>query len=238
MWRRLWRPPQGPRLEVRIPRDPNRLAPAAGISPATCYFSTPDRMRRCFPNAAAQIFLCKGELRLEADALTFVTQWQTRLVIPLVAIEDLSVGQFQMWTTPWVMQYERLNFLSVTYNKDGRSETVHLTPCRRQRRRVGNQRTDRGLVRSDSDSGDSAEGFCATRYRTARLDYQRRTGLEQEGLAARCCLADCIRVGRVAVPLRLRFFSEPIGMVVFMITWLLLLTVIWFSVGFLGQTPP
>ena len=49
-------------------------------------------------------------------------------MIPLKDIEDLSIGQFQMWTTPWVMQYQRLSFLAVTYSKDGHSETVHLTP--------------------------------------------------------------------------------------------------------------
>ena len=72
-------------------------------------------MRNCFPGPQAQIFQCKGDLRLEAEALVFVSLWQTRVVIPLREIRDLSIGQFQMWTTPWVMKYERINFLAVTF---------------------------------------------------------------------------------------------------------------------------
>jgi hypothetical protein len=43
------------------PKNANNPAPRA-----TCYFSTPGRMRNCFPGPQAHIFLCKGELRLAA----------------------------------------------------------------------------------------------------------------------------------------------------------------------------
>jgi serine/threonine protein kinase len=108
--------------------------PGVGPTQATlqrrdiCYFSTPERMRNCFPWPQAHIFQCKGELRLETENLTFVSPWQTRFVIPLTEIRDLSIGQFQMRTTPWAMKYARLNFLSVTFEIDGRQRTVHLTP--------------------------------------------------------------------------------------------------------------
>ncbi|HEY5914649.1 MAG TPA: serine/threonine-protein kinase [Verrucomicrobiae bacterium] len=95
---------------------------------AACYFNTRQKMRDCFPSAAARIFTCKGELVLEADQLTFVTPWRTTIRIPLKSIEDLSVGQFQMWTTPWVIKYARIDFLSVSFQQDGKLQTVHLTP--------------------------------------------------------------------------------------------------------------
>jgi tRNA A-37 threonylcarbamoyl transferase component Bud32 len=95
---------------------------------AACYFSTPQRMRHCFPGPQAHIFQCKGELRLEAAELVFISPWQTRVVIPLKEIRDLSIGQFQMWTTPWVMKYERLNFLAVTFGAEAGPRTVHLMP--------------------------------------------------------------------------------------------------------------
>jgi hypothetical protein len=95
---------------------------------ADCYFSTPRRMRNCFPSPHAHIFQCKGDLRLEAEKLTFISPWQTRTVIPLREIRDLSIGQFQMWTTPWAMKYDHIFFLSITFGMSGREQTVHLTP--------------------------------------------------------------------------------------------------------------
>jgi len=95
-----------------------------------CYFSTPERMRHCFPSPQAHIFQCKGELRLEAENLVFISPWRTRVVLPLNEIRDVSVGQFQMWTTPWVMKYERIFFLSITCGPAGGERTVHLTPVR------------------------------------------------------------------------------------------------------------
>ena len=107
-------------------------AVAAPAAPAgrrgSCYFSTPDRMRKCFRGPQAQLFQCRGELRLDDANLVFVSPWQTRVVMPLKEIRDLSIGQFQMWTTPWVMKYERLNFLAVSFGAGERLRTVLLTP--------------------------------------------------------------------------------------------------------------
>lgn len=103
-------------------------AAAGDIERAACYFNTPRRMRDCFPSAAARVFTCKGELALQERELTFVSPWRTTVRIPLESVEDLSVGQFQMWSTPWVMKYARLNFLSVTFRDEGRLQTVLLTP--------------------------------------------------------------------------------------------------------------
>lgn len=116
------------------PLDPASVVAQPSPSPDTsarqapCYFSTPRRMRHCFPGPAAHIFLCKGALRLEEAKLTFLSPWQTSIAIPLQAIRRLSVGQFKMWHTPWVMKYARINFLAVTFTQDGRTLTVHLTP--------------------------------------------------------------------------------------------------------------
>ena len=106
--------------------SPAGLAGAARVAP--CYFSTPERMRNCFPGPQAHIFQCKGELRLEGAELVFISPWQTRVVIPLKEVRDLSIGQFQMWTTPWVMKYGRFNFLSITFGAEDQQRTVHLTP--------------------------------------------------------------------------------------------------------------
>jgi len=93
----------------------------------SCYFSTPERMRNCFPGPQAQIFQCKGELRLELESLTFISPWQTRVVIPLKEIRELSIGQFQMWVGPWGMKNEKVHFLAITYGSGSQQRIVHLT---------------------------------------------------------------------------------------------------------------
>jgi tRNA A-37 threonylcarbamoyl transferase component Bud32 len=110
--------------------SPAQPAPAAAVPPVrvACYFNTPSHMRDCFPSAAARIFACKGELELGTENLTFTGSFRTTVTIPLKAIEDLSIGQFQMWTTPWVRKYARINFLAVTFREQGQSKTVLLTP--------------------------------------------------------------------------------------------------------------
>jgi len=102
--------------------------PAQAGRRSVCYFSTPKRMRNCFPGPQAHIFQCKGELRLDAAELIFVSPWQTRVVMALKEISDLSIGQFQMRTTPWVRKYARFNFLSITLGASGKQRTVCLTP--------------------------------------------------------------------------------------------------------------
>ncbi len=95
---------------------------------AACYFSTPEQMRHCFRTPQPRIFQCKGDLWLESETLTFISPWQTRVVIPLRAIRNLSLGQFQMWSTHWLMKNERICFLSVTFGNGHPPRTVHLTP--------------------------------------------------------------------------------------------------------------
>jgi hypothetical protein len=85
-------------------------------------------MRDCFPSAAARVFTCKGELQLDAESLAFTSHWRRTITIPLKDIEDLSVGQFQIWLTPWMMKYARISFLSITFRQQGQLQTVHLTP--------------------------------------------------------------------------------------------------------------
>jgi tRNA A-37 threonylcarbamoyl transferase component Bud32 len=109
--------------------QPGPMAPAP-VRRTDCYFSTPRRMRHCFPGPQAHIYQCKGELLLEAQHLTFVSPWPAPITIPLKDIRDLSIGQFQMWTTPWVMKYSRVNFVSVTYDMNGAQRTVCLTPVK------------------------------------------------------------------------------------------------------------
>jgi hypothetical protein len=191
-------------------------------------------MRNCFPSAAAQIFICKGELRLEADALTFLSPWQTRMVIPLRDIEDLSIGQFQMWTTPWVMQYERLNYLSVTYRKDGRSETVHLTPvapgaasARQINEEIG------GWFEAIQKAVMARRGVAPRVTEPRAVTISAEPAWNRKGVPLFIALLAAF--GLVVWRLRSGFgrAPEPFGMVVFGVTWLLLLAVIWFSIGFL-----
>ncbi len=65
-----------------------------------CYYSTPERMRDCWPGFGAHIFVCKGELRLDGEKLEFFSDWRTSLTIPLESIRELGIGQFKLWHTP------------------------------------------------------------------------------------------------------------------------------------------
>ncbi len=227
----------GMKPEVQSPKpetDQSLLASAAAIRRGTCYFSTPERMRHCFPSAAAQIFICKGELRLEAEALTFLTPWQTRMVIPLRDIEDLSIGQFQMWTTPWVMQYERLSFLAVTYRKYGRSQTVHLTPVppgvasgRQINEGIG------GWFEAIQEAVTAKSGIAPRATEPRAVTISAEPAWNRKGVPL--CIALVAAFGLAMWRSRSVFGPrpEPFGVLVFVTVWLLLLAVIWFSVGFL-----
>jgi tRNA A-37 threonylcarbamoyl transferase component Bud32 len=123
--------------QVPASHGPTVLLPTPGASAAAgavpprrvaCYFNTPARMRDCFPSAAARIFTCRGELLLDATTLTFTNPWRAAITLPLKDIADLSVGQFQMWSTPWLMKYARINYLCITFRRAGQLQTVHLTP--------------------------------------------------------------------------------------------------------------
>ncbi|MBX3747082.1 MAG: serine/threonine protein kinase [Verrucomicrobiae bacterium] len=116
-------------LKPGSPSPPESLVSLeAGSKRSPCYFSSPDRMRNSFPGPQAHIFQCRGELRLEGSELVFLSPWHTRVMIPLREIRDLSLGQFQLWSTPWVMKYGRVSFLSITFGSGPGSRIVHLTP--------------------------------------------------------------------------------------------------------------
>ncbi len=232
--------------EVKTDVEHITATPASSAAPAqgaiysaigrqgTCYLSTPERMRNCFPSAAAQIFHCKGELQLAPKALAFVSPWQTRIVIPLEDIEDLSIGQFQMWTTPWVMQYERLNYLSVTFAKDGRRQTVHLTPVA-------------GGTASAQQINEQMGGW----FEAIRTAVVAQTGVAPHVSEPRNVLTSAEPAwNKKGVPLLIallvtaglvvwhprRVFGpapEPLSVALPVILWLCLLGLIWFSYGFL-----
>jgi Carboxypeptidase regulatory-like domain/Bacterial Ig-like domain len=195
-------------------------------------------MRKCFPSAAAQIFICKGELRLGPEALTFLTVWQTRVVIPLKDIEDLSIGQFQMWTTPWVMQYERVNFLSVTFSKEGRRQTVHLTP-------VPAETTSAHQINEQIGGWFEAiqEAVIARTGAAPRVSEPHTVSISAEPAWNRkgvpLTIAFLVALGLVMWRFRSIFSSasEPLAVVVFVIMcvimWLLLTALLWFAIGFL-----
>lgn len=113
------------------PWTPQTAAEVLPIRRAACYFSTPERMRHCFPSPHAHVFQCKGDLRLETEELVFISPWRTRVVMPLRAMRELSIGQFQMWATPWAMKCERIYFLSISFGTDDQPRVVHLTPVPR-----------------------------------------------------------------------------------------------------------
>ena len=200
----------------------------------TCYFSTPERMRHCFPSAAAQIFICKGELRLDAEALTFLTPWRTRVVIPVKDIEDLSIGQFQMWTTPWVMRYERLSYLAVTYGTGGRSETIHLTPVP-PGAASGQQINEQigGWFEAIQKAVTAQRGTAPRVSEPRAVTISAEPAWNRKGVPL--FIALLATFGLFVWRFRSGFGSvpEPLGIAVFVILWLLLMAVIWFSIGFL-----
>ncbi len=197
---------------------------------ATCYFSTLQRMRNCFPGPAAHIFLCKGELILEAERLRFVTPWQTEVVIWLKDIQDLSIGQFKMWHTPWVMKYERLNFISLTFAPDGQEQTVHLTP------------TAPGAVSTDDLNAQTAAWFKSIQEAVITLTGQAPAVSEPEAVSVSAQPA----WNRKGVPLTLGSLlalllaylvpgqvMDPLALSLLVASGLLMLAGGWYSVGFL-----
>jgi len=64
----------------------------------------------------------KAQLLLDDRQLTF-SGAGTHTVIPLTAIGDLSIGHF-----PWIMNPVGLDFISVTYDADGRTKRLFFMP--------------------------------------------------------------------------------------------------------------
>jgi serine/threonine protein kinase len=101
--------------------------PQTGDSPprllkvGKCAITTPEKLA----TAAEQFFSAlryKGQLLLDDRQLTF-SGAGTHTVIPLAAIRDLSIGHY-----PRIMNPVGLDFISVTYDADGRTKRLFFTP--------------------------------------------------------------------------------------------------------------
>jgi hypothetical protein len=68
------------------------------------------------------IYTGKGELRLDAENLTFVSNWQST-VIPLRDIRELGIGHYSRLAKP-----VRLDYLAVTFEQAGQRRTLLFTP--------------------------------------------------------------------------------------------------------------
>ena len=198
---------------------------------APCYFNTPNRMRNCFPSAAARIFTCKGELQLDGAILTFTSTWRTAITIPLKDIEDLSVGQFQMWTTPWVMKYARVNFLTVTFRREGQLQTVHLTPVEPGATSAG-QIND--CVGRWFESVRQAAALCAGALPhasdTSTVSVSAEPAWNRTTLPL---IFGCLLVGLSTWWLQGRTTAVPVWYSALLICAVLVIALLWCSVGFL-----
>lgn len=220
----------GPAVAVPTPS----ASGSSGASPvrrAPCYFNTPARMRDCLPSAAPRIFTCRGELALDGECLTFTSTWRASITIPLKDIGDLSVGQFQMWTTPWVMKYARVSFLSVTYRGGGQMQTVHLTPVERQATTAGeiNDCVGRWFewVRH---AASQCAGKTPHTSETASMSVSAEPAWNRKVLPL---VLGCLLMGIVTWALQAWMVQGPIWLVCFFILGLLIVGLGWFSVSFL-----
>jgi serine/threonine protein kinase len=103
---------------------PPRSSPGAAIPERRipCYISTPEHLRT-FTGQVLYIYTGKGELRLDAENLTFASNWQST-VIPLQDIRELGIGQYSRLAKPL-----RLDYLAVTFEQSGQRRTLCFTPC-------------------------------------------------------------------------------------------------------------
>lgn len=85
-----------------------------------CHVTTPQQLA----TFSGQFFLWRnvGQLVLDDRQLT-ITRGAQVFAIPLSAIRDLSIGQYPMMVNPL-----GLNFLSVTYETNGRTEALYFSP--------------------------------------------------------------------------------------------------------------
>ena len=220
----------GPKQAVVMPAEP---APGGALTEhcAPCYFNTPSRMRDCFPSAAARIFTSRGDLLLDAEHLTYTGQERTTITIPLKDIEDLSIGQFQMWSTPWVMKYARINYLSVTFPQDGQLLTVHLTP-----------------VEPGTTSANQINDCVGQWFEWVRQAAARCTGTVPQASAtasvsvsaepawnrkALPLVFGCLFLGIGTWVLQALMVTGPIWLAALVVVLLLVIGLLWFCVGFL-----
>ena len=75
-----------------------------------------------FTGQFVYIYTGKGELRLDAENLTFVSNWQS-IVIPLRDIRELGIGHYSRLAKP-----VRLDYLAVTFEQAGQRRTLLFTP--------------------------------------------------------------------------------------------------------------
>jgi hypothetical protein len=117
--------PDGAIHEGEPPIVPNRwLAETTTRTQACCYLSTPEHVRS-FVGTFIWIYTDKGELSLAEDYLRFTTQHQTSVEIALSAITDISIGHYSRIAKPI-----RLDYMAVTYQKNGVERTLLFTPTR------------------------------------------------------------------------------------------------------------
>jgi serine/threonine protein kinase len=106
-------PAGGPARPSAAPPIPERRIP--------CYISTPKHLST-FTGQLVYIYTGKGELRLDAENLTFVSNWQST-VIPLRDIRELGIGHYSRLAKP-----VRLDYLAVTFEQAGQRRTLLFTP--------------------------------------------------------------------------------------------------------------
>jgi len=85
-----------------------------------CFVTTRERLA----TLAGQLLLWKsrGQLRLD-DSHLGITQGPTNTVIPLAAIQDLSIGRYPALVNP-----AGFDFISVTYEAAGQSQQLFFAP--------------------------------------------------------------------------------------------------------------
>jgi serine/threonine protein kinase len=196
-----------------------------------CYFNTPARMRDCFPSAAARVFTCKGELELGVGSLSFTSTWRTKITISLKDIEDLSVGQFQMWTTPWVMKYARINYLSVSFRPQGQLQTVLLTPVEPGATSASqiNDCVGRWFERV-RHAASQCTGKIPHASDTASVSVSAEPAWNWKVLPL---IFGCLLVGLGTWVLRVFMATGPIWFAAFLVVTLLVILLAWFAVSFL-----
>jgi len=105
---------------------PARPSPGAAIPERRmpCFISTPEHVST-FTGRFIYIYTGKGELRLDAENLTFVSNWQST-VIPLQDIREIGIGHYSRLAKPL-----RLDYLAVTFEQAGQRRTLLFTPMLR-----------------------------------------------------------------------------------------------------------
>jgi len=86
-----------------------------------CYLSTPKHVRT-FVGRFIYVYTAKGSLRLTSESLIFAST-KTSFEVPVNSITDISSGHYSRIAKPF-----RLDYMAVKYSREGRDETILLTP--------------------------------------------------------------------------------------------------------------